>query len=83
MQQPLRRLRDTELREAIERVSKENSGIYGARKVWLQLRRKGVIVARCMLERLMRAMGLRGVVRREKTCATIPVAFTERPWDPV
>ena len=37
--------------------------VYGVRKVWRQLRREGIAVARCTVERLMRAAGLRGVVR--------------------
>jgi len=78
---PLRIARDAELREAIERVWKENFGVYGARKVWLQLRREGVAVARCTVERLMRAMGLRGVVRGRKTRTTIPADLAERPRD--
>ncbi len=78
---PLRVAREAELREAIERVWKENFGVYGARKVWLQLRREGVAVARCTVERLMRAMGLQGVVRGRKTRTTIPADLAERPRD--
>ena len=78
---PLRVARDAELREAIERVWKENFGVYGARKVWLQLRREDVTVARCTVERLMRAMGLQGVVRGRKTRTTIPADLAERPRD--
>jgi len=55
--------RDDELRVEIERVWKENLSVYGAEKVWRQLHREDVDVARCTVERLMRAMGLRGVVR--------------------
>ena len=44
-------------------MHEQNYGVYGARKVWLQLRREGIQVARCTVERLMKADGLRGVVR--------------------
>ena len=53
--------RDDELREAIKRVHDASSGLYGTRKVWHQLRRDGVAVARCTVERLMRSMGLESV----------------------
>jgi putative transposase len=55
--------RDDELRAAIQRVWDDNQQVYGPRKVWRQLRREGVRVARCTVERLMREMGLRGAVR--------------------
>jgi transposase InsO family protein len=51
------------LRAAIQRVWDANEQVYGAEKVWRQLRRDGVRVARCTVERLMREMGLRGAVR--------------------
>ena len=55
--------RDDRLRVAIERVWKENFSVYGAEKVWRQLGREAIDVARCTVERLMRTMGLRGAVR--------------------
>jgi putative transposase len=55
--------RDEGLGHAIRRIWHENFAVYGAEKVWRQLRREGVDVARCTVERLMKAMGLRGVVR--------------------
>jgi putative transposase len=55
--------RDDELRAAIQRVWDEHQQVYGPRKVWRQLRREGWRVARCTVERLMRAMGLQGAVR--------------------
>jgi hypothetical protein len=76
-----RSVRDAELRPEIERVWKENFSAYGAYKVWRQLRREGVDVARCTVERLMRAMGLRGVVRGRKVKTTIPDDLAERPRD--
>ncbi len=57
---PARVVRDVELREQIERVWKEHFGVYGARKVWRQLIREDIRVARCSVERLMRGMGLQG-----------------------
>ena len=53
-----RATRDDELRVAIQRVYDANFGVYGPRKVWRQLRREGHHVARCTVERLMRAMKL-------------------------
>jgi putative transposase len=60
---PDRAKRDETLRAEIRRVWDENFAVYGAEKVWRQLGREGVDVARCTVERLMRAMGLRGAVR--------------------
>jgi putative transposase len=79
---PPRLVRDAQLREEIERVWKENRSVYGARKVWLQLKREGFAVARCSVERLMRQMGLRGVVRghRYKTTTVVDEAVS-RPAD--
>ena len=55
--------RDEALRAKIQRVWDEHDRVYGPRKVWKQLRREGEDVARCTVERLMRAMGLRGTSR--------------------
>jgi transposase InsO family protein len=55
--------RDDDLRVEIQRVYDANVQVYGPRKVWRELRRAGVDVARCRVERLMRAMGLAGAVR--------------------
>jgi putative transposase len=62
--------RDDELRAAIQRVWDANDQVYGPRKVWRQLRQDGVVVARCTVARLMRAMGLRGVGRRRAWTTT-------------
>ncbi len=78
---PKRAVRDAALREEIERVWKENFGVYGARKVWRQLIREKVDVARCTVERLMREMGLQGVVRGRKVKTTIADDLAERPLD--
>jgi transposase InsO family protein len=64
--------RDAELIERIRRIYNENYGVYGVRKVWWQLRREGVDVARCTVERLMSRAGLRGAVRGKKRRTTIP-----------
>jgi transposase InsO family protein len=58
-----REKRDEALCAQIRRVWEENFQVYGAEKVWRQLRREGVDVARCRVERLMKALGLRGAVR--------------------
>jgi hypothetical protein len=78
---PKRSVRDGELRVEIERVWKENFGVYGARKVWRQLLREGFEVARCTVERLMRQMDLQGVVRGRKLKTTIPVELADKPAD--
>lgn len=64
--------RDAELIERIRCIHEENYGVYGARKVWWQLRREGVGVARCTVERLMSREGLQGAVRGKKRPTTIP-----------
>jgi len=56
----------------IEQVYEENFGVYGARKVHAQLRRQGHAVARCTVERLMRAGGLRGLMRARGPRTTVP-----------
>jgi putative transposase len=60
---PARARRDSWLRTEIQRVWEQNFSVYGPRKVWRELKRQGVTVARCTVERLMRALGLKGVVR--------------------
>jgi putative transposase len=79
---PARSQREAGLREPIERVWKENRSVYGARKVWLQLKREGFEVARCTVARLMRQMGLRGAVRgRAWKTTTIVDEEAQRPAD--
>jgi transposase InsO family protein len=79
---PARATRDAELRVAIQRVYDANFGVYGPRKVWRQLRREGHIVARCTVERLMRAMGLAGAVRgRAWKTTTQSQPALDRPAD--
>ena len=76
-----REIRDEGLKVEIERVHAENFGVYGARKVWRQMKREGFDVARCTVERLMRELGLEGVRRGKKKRTTIPDEDTERPKD--
>ncbi len=79
---PPRLARDGELRVEIERVWKENHSVYGARKVWLQLKREDIDVARCTVERLMAQMELRGAVRgRAFKRTTIADESAPRPAD--
>ena len=76
-----RQKRDAELRPAIQRVWDDNFKVYGARKVWRQLAREGCAVARCTVERLMRSMGLCGVVRGKVKRTTIGSDRDPRPLD--
>lgn len=76
-----RSIRDSELTETIEQVHADNYGVYGARKVWHELHRRGVPVARCTVERLMRQCGLRGLLRDTSPRTTRPAAETVRPGD--
>jgi putative transposase len=80
---PSRLRRDEALLPQIHRIYEENFGVYGARKVWRQLSREEIEVARCTVERLMRSLGLRGVVRGRKCRTTIPDDRAERPLDHV
>jgi len=80
---PPRAIRDEELRPEIRRVHAENYGVYGARKVWKQLKREGFRVARCTVARLMREMGLRGVSRGKKVKTTQPATADVVPLDRV
>ncbi|WP_148307722.1 IS3 family transposase [endosymbiont of unidentified scaly snail isolate Monju] len=80
---PRRLQRDRALSDEIRRIWEENFQVYGARKVWRQLNREGIEVARCTVERLMRVMGLRGVVRGRRCRTTIGDTTAERPLDRV
>ena len=73
--------RDAWLRTQIQRVWDENCAVYGPRKVWQQLRREGIAVARCTVERLMRQLGLRGAVRGRMFKTTVPGDAAARPAD--
>ena len=82
--------RDEVLRAAIRRAWEQSKGLYGARKVWRELRRTPVDafggvrqVARCTVERLMRREGLEGVVRGRRVRTTVPADVADRPLDHV
>jgi len=76
-----RALRDAVLKPEIARVHRENFGVYGVDKVWAQLNREGVRVARCTVARLMRDLGLRGVVRGKPKFTTVAGDEADRPRD--
>jgi putative transposase len=78
---PARVQRDTQLSPEIQRVWQANRRVYGAKKVWKQLNREAIPVARCTVARLMRTLGLRGVVRGRRIRTTIPEVLSERPRD--
>ena len=80
---PARARRDITLKTEIRRVYEENFRVYGVRKVWRQLLREGIAVARCTVARLMRTMGLQGVVRGKRVRTTISNAATSCPLDHV
>jgi len=73
--------RDAELVVEIRRVYEQSKGLYGARKVWWQLRLDGIEVARCTVERLMRQAGLEGVRRGRRRRTTICDEQASRPAD--
>ncbi len=80
---PARAKRDAMLTAEIRRVYEANFGVYGVRKVWRQLAREGMVVARCTVARLMRVMGLQGVVRGRKLRTTVPDRGAACPLDRV
>ena len=75
--------RDDVLKPEIQRVWDENFRVYGARKVWLQLNREDIVVARCTVARLMKGLGIQGVRRGKKTITTVADLSTARPRDAV
>ena len=80
---PARARSDAALTAEIQRVFEANFHVYGVRKVWRQLAREGIEVARCTVARLMRRMGLQGVVRGRKARTTIPGPAAACPLDRV
>jgi putative transposase len=76
-----RSLRDAELKPDVARVHAGNFAVYGARKVWRQLRREGVAVGRDRVGRLMDELGLHGVTRTKRVRTTRPAPVSERPAD--
>jgi putative transposase len=75
--------RDRALMPEIERVWNENFQVYGVRKVWRQLRREGFDLARCTVARLMKRLGLRGVIRGKSVRTTVSDANAPCPLDHV
>jgi transposase InsO family protein len=75
--------RDSQLLPQVQRVYDQNLRVYGADKVWRQLRREGTTVARCTVERLMRLRGLQGVRRGKAVRTTVPDAKAACPRDRV
>lgn len=78
---PQRAKRDALLVPEVQRVFDHNLRVYGADKVWRQLLREGLVVARCAVERLMRLAGLRGVRRGKSVRTTVPDAKAPCPLD--
>ena len=75
--------RDLMLKPEIERVFTENFEVYGARKVWRQLNRDSIPVARCTVERLMSELGLQGVIRGKRIRTTVQDKAAPCPLDHV
>ena len=80
---PARAKRDNEMRVDIQRVWEENFKVYGARKVWKQLTRESIEVARCTVERLMSRMGLHGAMRGKSIKTTVSDPALPCPLDRV
>ena len=83
LRQSARARRDLALRVEVRRVFDANYRVYGVRKVWRQLQREGFDVARCTVARLMRAMGLAGVIRGKPVRTTISDRSAPCPRDHV
>ncbi len=75
--------RDAALKPEIARVFAENFAVYGVRKVWRQLQRESVDVARCTVARLMQSMGLQGVIRGKPIRTTVSDKAASCPLDHV
>jgi transposase InsO family protein len=80
---PQRAKRDAQLLPEVKRVFDQNLQVYGADKVWRQLHREALVVARCTVERLMRLAGLRGVRRGKSVRTTVPDSKAPCPLDRV
>ena len=76
-----RAVHDRKLRAEVARVHAEHFGVYGARKVWRQLHREGISVARCTVERLMGELGLEGVRRGKPRRTTMADTAAAQPAD--
>jgi putative transposase len=77
-----RAVRDAELAPKVQRVFNDNYQVYGARKIWKQLHREGELVGRDRVARLMRTLGIAGVVRGKARRTTIPTPprSARRTW---
>jgi len=75
--------RDSELMRHVRRIWDRNMQVYGADKVWKQMHREGIRVARCTVERLMRSMGLQGARRGKGVRTTVPDMNAPCPFDRV
>ena len=75
--------RDETLKPEVMRVFAENFSVYGVRKVWRQMQREGFDVARCTVQRLMRELGLQGVIRGKPVRTTISDKAAPCPLDHV
>ena len=76
-----RERRDEVLGVEIDRVWVENHKVYGARKIWKQLNRESIWVARCTVERLMRKLRLEGIRRGRRCRTTLPSDRSDKPLD--
>ncbi len=65
----------------IRRIWEQNFRVYGARKVWKQMNREGIVVARCTVERLMRRLGIEGIRRGKRVRTTVPDNAAAHPMD--
>ena len=75
---PVRAKRDAMLCDDVTRVWHANRRVYGVKKVWKALHRESIVVARCTVARLMRQLGLRGVVRGRRAVTTVSDPTTPR-----
>ena len=75
--------RDQALKPEVLRVFAENFGVYGVRKVWRQMKREGFDIARCTVERLMRDLGLQGVIRGRTPRDAVDGVLKGRPFEKV
>jgi putative transposase len=75
--------RDEALKPAIRRIFDDNFAVYGVRKVWRQMQREGIDVARCTVARLMGEMGLQGIIRGKPVRTTVSDKATPCPLDRV
>jgi transposase InsO family protein len=76
-----RQLEDERLLGRIRELRRSNYRAYGSRRVWKQLRREGIAVGRCRIERLMRANGIAGLRRGKRWKTTVPDPVAARPAD--